>query len=168
MELLRQRYEKAPPYFPNLVRDELRRATAELPALQDALSAEWLLDHEVTVGDIPLIEQMREDAFGEDDPTRGLGECVAIHMAEQLDYRIGVDDRVARAMARKRGLRSFHALQVVQALYRYCSITKGEAWDLYERLRSGTGRRGTRLTSLEIMGRTKLEKFISNRDDSYA
>jgi hypothetical protein len=168
MEPLAKRYADAMAFMPNLVRDELVRAAGRLPSLQDALNAPWLKDYEVTVGDLPIIEQMREDAFGEEDPLRGLGECVAIHMAEQLGYRLGIEDRVARRMAQTRDIKTFNALQVVQALYRFCSLTKGDCWQLYERLRNGTGRRGTKLTSLDIMGRTKLEKHVSNKDATYA
>src|SRR4029077_16788634 len=44
LELLRARYEKCGAYFPSQARDELRRVSAAMPALQDALTAPWLLD----------------------------------------------------------------------------------------------------------------------------
>lgn len=168
LELLRARYENAPSYMPHPVREELRRAKAKLPPLSDALTANWLRDHAMTLDDIYDIEQLREAAFGEATGTKGLGECAVIHLSAKHGYRAGLDDRVAKRLAERRKIKQFDALEVVQAIWRYCAITRGEAWDLYRRLLNGTGRHGTALRSLEVMGQTKFEKFLKADDSSFA
>jgi hypothetical protein len=168
LELLSRRYDKCQTYLPNVVRTEIARAASRLPALHDALRAPWLGDFEVTLGDMPLIEQMREDVFGEADPLAGLGECVVIHMASQMGIRAGIEDRAAFALAKRRKVRAFRALHVLQALHRFCGVSKPEARDLYHRLRDGTGAPGTRLISLPNYSDTKLEKYLGQRDENYA
>jgi len=167
MEMLSKRYERCTAaYLPHVVRGEIKRAAARLPALGDALRAPWLLDYQVTVGDMPVIEQMREDVFGEGDPLAGLGECVVIHMAEQMHLRAGIEDRAAHELAKRRKVRAFRALHVLQVLHRYCGFTKGEVRDLYHRLRDGSGAAGSRLISLPNYSDTKLEKYLSRRDEN--
>jgi hypothetical protein len=168
IEILEKRYGRCQAYFPQAARDELERGAKRLPRLRDALNAPWLLNYlDLSRPEVIVIERMREARFGE-EPLEGLGETVAIFIGRKLSTRVGIEDRVARRMAADLKVRHFSALQVLQALHQHCAFGINESWNLYSILLAGTGSRGTRLTSLPNMSKTRLEKYLRNPDESYA
>jgi len=169
LHYLELRYGAAGAHLPQYCADEMGRAVAKHPRLRDALGAGWLQKFNALTNDERIaIERMREDSFGESDPLEGLGECAAIYIAEKTGFRLGIEDRVGRRLARRQGVDQFHALQIVRALYRYCEISPAEAWNLYALLRDGSGAIGSKLTSIGKMRRGEFDAYLDAAEKDFA
>lgn len=169
LHYLERRYASAGALVPEACIAELKKGQAANPSLGDVIRAPWLREYtSLSLEDRIAIEKMRERSFGEADPLRGLGECAAIRVAAKLQARLGMEDTVGRRLARREKVDQFDALQVVRAVYRYCGVSGAEAWRLYEQLRDGTGKRGSKLISIRRLSKRQFDTYCDHPDPDYA